>query len=186
MADGDRAEASLLAGGYSYDGRPVRTPQFGTERTFTVALWFRAAAPDDGWQTLVKWDYLAVGLRHGLLFAHVYDPETDRERARTDLPTADLRADRWHHVAYVCDDTAATLYLDGREVDTTTHDDRIEIAPRGVCLGYIYRDRDTGVHAPEFDGRIVDARFYETRLDATTIREIVAATSPDVAGDSPV
>lgn len=179
-ATSDETASALLGGGYEMRDNRIRTPEFGTETDCTVTLWFRSASYTDGWETLVKWDYLTVGVRRGQFFGHVFDPDAERPRARTEVCVDRLQPGEWHHAAYAYDETRATLYLDGEPAATTEHDYPLIVRPLGACLGYIYRSRDTGVHWPDFTGEIVDARFYDRRLPDAVVHRIYETTAPAV------
>lgn len=172
-------ESALLGAGFAVDGGRLRTPKFGAEGACTVSLWMLPYEFDDGWEILVKWDYLVVGYRHGQLYAAVYDPETETFQARVEQPVDRLDLARWTHIAYTYNESRARLYIDGDRVDEVEADYPLEIEPLGACLGYIYEDRDTGVHEPFYTGRLADVRFYETALDAETIQQLHRTTAPE-------
>lgn len=168
----------LLASGYAVDGGNLRTPAFGAEESCTVAFWMRPTALADGWQILLKWDYLVVALRRGELHGNVYDPDAGEQRAFTAVPIDDLEEERWQHVAYTYDESTARLYVDGEAVDECEDDYPLHVAEIGAALGYHYRDRDTGVHDPTYEGRLYDARLYRVALSPAEIERLVAATDP--------
>jgi DNA-binding transcriptional ArsR family regulator len=168
----------FLDGGFGVDHGRLRTPAFGADGSCTVALWFASDGFDTDWETLVKWDYLALGYRRGWLYGHVFDPEADVKRARTTVSADRVRAGEWHHLAYTYDESVARLYLDGVVVDETADDYPLTTRPIGAAVGYLYEDRDAGVHDPTFEGRITDARFYERALDPETVRSLYRGTRP--------
>jgi predicted transcriptional regulator len=170
---------ALLGAGYAVDGGKLRTPSFGTEGAATVLLWMLPRGFDDGWEMLVKWDYLAIGYRRGLLYGQVYDPDEERERARVTVPVDELDLDRWTHVGYTYDERRARLYIDGECVAELEDDYPLVIDPIGACLGYLYQDRDAGVHEPTYAGQLADTRFYEETLDGETIDRLRRATAPE-------
>lgn len=174
--DDDRE--GLLGGGYAVDHNRLRTPGFGTDRACTVVLWFETDGFTTDWETLVKWDHVTLGCRREELFGHVFDPDDERIRARTDVPSERITPGQWHHVGYSYDERTARLYLDGSLVDETEDGHPLEVRPSGACLGYIHRDRDTGVHSPEFDGRIADARFHDDALSPERLRTLYETTEP--------
>lgn len=63
----DADDEPLLGAGYAIDGSRLRTPEFGAEGECTVLFWMLPTR-FDGWEVLVKWDYLAIGHRRGLLY----------------------------------------------------------------------------------------------------------------------
>ncbi|WP_049979986.1 LamG domain-containing protein [Halolamina rubra] len=179
--DHDEADGpadDLLASGYAVDGGKLRTPAYGTEEACTVAFWMRPADLAGGWQVLLKWDYLVVALRRGELHGNVYDAENAEQRAFTAVPLAEIEENRWQHVAYTYDESVARLYLDGELVDETEDDYPLRVDELGAALGYHYRDRDTGVHDPTYDGRLYDARLYGAALSPAAIERLVATTDP--------
>lgn len=171
-------DSALLGSGYSVDGGRLRTPAFGAQGACSVTLWLRPENLRDGWQLLVKWDYLAIGLRRGQVWGHVFDPEAERKRARVEASLDHLADRTWSHCAYTYDETTARLYIDGEVVAEASDDYPVAIDPIGAAVGYMYRDRDTGVHDPTFHGQISDARFYETALTADAVRQLYRTTSP--------
>lgn len=172
--DGD----SPLGSGYAIDGGELRTPAFGTEESCTVAFWMRPSDLAGAWQILVKWDYLAVAFRRGELHGMIYDDDESELRAYAAIPTDRIEENRWQHVAYTYDESRSRLYLDGDLVDETEDDYPLRIDDIGAAIGYHYRDRDTGVHDPTYDGRIYDARFYGEALPSEEIERLVATTDP--------
>jgi hypothetical protein len=176
--DDDGGDDGLLGSGYAIDGGELRTPAFGTGDACTVAFWMRPTDPGGGWQILVKWDYLVVAFRRGALHGMIYDDDEAEQRAYCAVPLDEVAGNRWQHVAYSYDESRARLYLDGTLVDEAEDDYPLRIADIGAALGYHYRDRDTGVHEPTYDGRLYDARFYGDALPAEEIERLVATTDP--------
>ena len=176
--DDEEDPDALLGSGYAVDDGELRTLTFGTDEACTVAFWMRPADPAGGWQILVKWDYLDVAFRRGELHGMVYDDDEGERRAYCGVPLDEVAGNRWQHVAYTYDESRARLYLDGDLVDETEDDYPLRIADIGAALGYHYRDRDTGVHEPTYDGRLYDARFYGEALPAAEIERLVATTDP--------
>jgi len=174
----DGPAEALLASGYAIDGGKLRTPAYGTEDACTVAFWMRPTDLGGGWQILLKWDYLVVALRRGKLHGSVYDPDNAEHRAFTAVPLSSLAESRWQHVAYTYDESVARLYLDGELVDETEDGYPLHVAEIGAALGYHYRDRDTGVHDPTYEGRLYDARLYGEALAAPDIERLVSTTDP--------
>ena len=168
---------ALLGAGYAVDGGNLRTPSFGTQGEASVLFWMLPRGFDDGWEMLVKWDYLAVGYRRGLLYAQVFDSDEGRERARVTVPVDQVDLDRWTHVAYTYDERHARLYIDGECVAEREDDYPLVIDPIGACLGYLYQDRDAGVHEPTYSGQLADVRFYEEALDGESIDRLRHATA---------
>ena len=183
VAEGSVEERTegLLAGGYAVDGGKLRTPAYGAEGACTVSFWMQPNDPDGGWQILLKWDYVAIALRRGELHGMVYDPDREESRAYTAVPVDRLDAGRWQHVAYTYDESHARLYLNGELVDETEDDYPLHVAEIGAALGYHYRDRDTGVHDPTYDGRLYDARLYDVALSPEEIEGLVTTTGPTAA-----
>lgn len=177
-SDPEGPTADLLASGYAVDGGKLRTPAFGTEEACTVAFWMRPTALTGDWQILLKWDYLVVALRRGELHGMVYDADAGEKRAYTAVPVDDLEEGRWQHVAYTYDESTARLYVDGEVADEREDDYPLRIAELGAALGYHYRDRDTGVHDPTYEGRLYDARLYRVALSPGEIERLVTATDP--------
>ncbi|NHX36282.1 MULTISPECIES: LamG-like jellyroll fold domain-containing protein [Halolamina] len=177
-ADADGPADELLASGYATDGGKLRTPAYGTEGACTVAFWMRPTDLAGGWQILLKWDYLVVALRRGELHGNVYDPDDAEQRAFTAVPLTDLAGNRWQHVAYTYDESVARLYVDGELVDETEDDYPLRVDEIGAALGYHYRDRDTGVHDPTYEGRLYDARLYGEALSPAEIERLVQTTDP--------
>lgn len=175
----EATDDALLGAGYAVDGGKLRTPKFGTEDDCTVALWMLPYDFDDGWELLVKWDYLAIGYRHGKLYTGVYNPAEETFRAGVERPVERFDLTKWTHVAYTYDEQVARLFVDGESVSETEDDYPLEIEPLGACVGYMYEQRDTGVHEPEYTGRLADARFYGTALDAEVIRQLYRTTAPE-------
>lgn len=169
---------TLLGGGYAVDHGGLRTPAFGTEGACTVACWVDADGFDTDWEMLVKWDYLALAYRRGVVYGQVFDPDREVERARVAVD-ADRLVEGWHHLVYTYDESTARLYLDGEAVGETADDYPLRIQPIGAAVGYFYRDRDPGVHDPTFEGRLADVRFYGSALDGETVRRLYRATRPD-------
>ena len=176
--DDEAGDDGPLGSGYAIDDGKLRTPAFGADEACTVAFWMRPTAVDGGWQILVKWDYLAVAFRRGELHGMVYDDDAGERRAYAAAPLEEVREDSWQHVAYSYDESRSRLYLDGDLVDETEDDYPLRIADIGAALGYHYRDRDTGVHEPTYEGRLYDARFYGDALSAEKIEQLVGTTDP--------
>lgn len=178
LGDGEPASESLLGGGYAVDGGRLRTPAFGASGAATVACWLRPTGSLSTWQVLVKWDELAIALRHERFFGTLYDAEAERRRAEVTIPVSDLAVDAWQHVAYVVDGETARLYLDGELVAETTDAYPVALDAIGAAVGYHYVDRDQGVHTPDFEGQLADVRFYDAALSADDVAAIYRTTAP--------
>ena len=87
------------------------------------------------------------------------------EKAAAQIQTPDDWADNWHHIAGTYDGTTLKLYLDGKEVASTTSEFGIVSGPNPVGIGadLTYDAQNPNVPAT-FKGIIDNARIYNKAL----------------------
>lgn len=151
---------------------------------FTVAFWLKTTQTNDFVGLTTKyltgsgngWD---VHLNRGYIRTYYFRSWSDRLWTGDnffDRPNGGFVADgRWHHIAYVVDDQAGTLYVDGQVRDRLpwTGSPGAPSHPMELILGGTRVDKTTDIDG-HFVGQLDDIWIWDAPLDAASVARVMS------------
>jgi hypothetical protein len=166
-ADRQRPGVALASGAFVETGTSLADLEF----PFTIALWVNPAATQveyaDIWGNHAD-GFVGLSLQQdGTRLNQFGFGFGDGAKWQGAGPVS-LAADRWQHVAVVCDGASAVVYVDGKEAATRAVQGRF--VPNRALPFMLGR----GYTAPSryFTGLLADARIYRRALSAAEVRAL--------------
>lgn len=87
---------------------------------------------------------------------------------------SNTRDGAWHHLAGICRDDKAYLYLDGQSVGVASN----SAGAFDLATNHFYLGRDIRTGATEFDGDYENARLWSRALDTSEVAALAAGALP--------
>ncbi len=162
------------AGGcLDFDGTDdyVEVGSLNNSSDLTVEAWVKFDSLDNNW-LLNKRDNVDDNqwqLIHydGALRAQVFDGTTGSVGG---VNYGDINTDQWYHLAFTTNGISGgyiNLYVDGEQVDSSSLSGDMKIGERELIIGSRGWLKSEGLH----DGKIDEARIYNTALSSSTIKD---------------